>query len=516
MPFEFLKVKHPIWEANIELWERNERRLHGGDEVLDELRRFDWELEDGEDFKSRQNQATYINFAELYATMMIGHLLRKQPVADEALSFGAMGLVRRAAGQLFPSQSELVYYNTDGIGNDGSQWDTFWSDAVKHAMATGHRWIYVDAPRVAPQNGQDEINGLRPYLADISPRLVTNFDMVRGQLNMAVITTSTRKLVVGADGAVTGNEEVPQYLLLTRAGYDAFDAYSPLFGVGGWFLFDDKTEMIDAGAWDKTFGEIPLFPLYYQRALSSPTKPRMSRPGITELGNVAVSYMNLTSAADFDAWDAAKSLEWLRGVDIEGYNLAMAKLTAGSRYVPLTLHRDKAVVPEVTDSGVGAIVAEVFQVRLDAKVKEARLLAAMEATGTPDASGVSKNVGFIESKSPRLALIASELESCQRIAIHFLELRFGWAKPSGNVTWTRDFDLTEVRERVSEFFKIQQASGLFSPTLTTAAMIAAARDSKLITDDDTQAIIVAEYTKAAAEKVVSDAQQQDLVRQFGG
>jgi hypothetical protein len=68
---KWLDSQHGVYKANLNLWQRNERRLRGGEDVIGELRKFDWEL-DGDHYRLRQEQAAYINFPESYATKIAG------------------------------------------------------------------------------------------------------------------------------------------------------------------------------------------------------------------------------------------------------------------------------------------------------------------------------------------------------------------------------------------------------------------------------------------------------------
>jgi hypothetical protein len=275
-------------------------------------------------------------------------------------------------------------------------------------------------------------------------------------------------------------------------------------------------EPLERNPFDMTDGEIPLFPLFYQRdakparrlieltqvagAIAAPPlaigqsltvqNPAMSRPGTSELGNVAVSYMNLASAADFDAWDAGSSLTFLLGCDKEGYNLAKAKMDEGSRLIPVPTNQESGTPPQVMDSGTGAIVSAVFDTRLSAKREEAKELAAREIASVPDSSGESKKAGFGEVKAPRL-------EQAQNAAIWFLEKRFGNEQPRGGVTWTRDFDLEGLDDQINALFEREKASGYKSPTLGAKAMIVAAEEDGMIENKEERDKIEAEYIESA-------------------
>src|SRR6185312_11906367 len=160
------------------LWEQNERRFEGGHRVWDELWIFDWEtqplaargtalrdvkplpkrtrrtkdewldfspLGPGDHYMRRQEAAIYVNFMDSLATDVVGHLFKQAPAPQVGLDFGRLGKVRRKEDIDEPTQAELIYYNTDGVGVDGSQWDSFWSTQLKLAMVTGFRWIFVEA-----------------------------------------------------------------------------------------------------------------------------------------------------------------------------------------------------------------------------------------------------------------------------------------------------------------------------------------------------------------------------------
>lgn len=514
---QFLLQKHPIYDRWKDIWLRNERRIRGGDHVLSELQQFDWELATGAHYLARQQMATYVNFPDMFATTMIGHLLRKAPrVDDGALSFGRLGEVRTTRSTK-PTRAEMIYYNADGVGNNDSQWDNFWGNSTKWAMGTGHRWIMVETPRTpegVALTQQDELEGKRPYLVSLSPLSVPNWHFDRdGRLAWMVVAHLDRQPQV-LHGKFQGNVETTRYVLLVRKGITTLGAE---YASGGWWEFDSELNQVAGatGDWSRTGGVIPSFPHFYERdhGEANPSLlpseavevvnnvsgfPAMSRPGLTELGNAAVSYMNLSSAADFDAWDAAISVQFLLGVDESGFNLAMAKFAKGSRFIPVPVNRETEGIPSVHDSSTGTVVADVFDKRLASKRAEVSRQAVMESdTGTTAPSGISQQAEFSGAKAPRLALMASELEQAQNAAIYFLELRWGFAEPEGFAQWTRDFSLVDVLDSVNNFLALQKLAGVSSKTLTAKSLVLAARARDLINSDEEAELIRKEYEESS-------------------
>ncbi len=495
--YDWLTEKHPVWSQQEKRWQRQELLLTGSNEVVDaELAKFDWETQTGPAYVARKAQATYINFPDLFATAMMGHLLNAAPTPDSGLSFGTLGDVARERADT-PTQAELVYYNTDGVGIDGSQWDNFWLTSLKNAMGTGHRWIYVDATEEAPGTRADEIAGLRPYIVEYSPLSVINWEFDRGELLFAVLELFERNVSVDSTDAMIGNEPERVYLLFTKAGFNSLGSE---FSMGGWWKFNGEKEITSSlQGWESTEGRIPFFPLYYERAKSLKDCPRISRGAIDSIGNTAVSYMNIASAADFDAWDAAMSLQYFVGVDDTAFNIAMQKLKDGSKYIPVATNMETGRDPKIIDSSVGAVASDVFESRLKEKWRQARHLALIEATSAPESSGISKQLGFLEIKAPRLILLASELENAQNTAIHFLEQRFGNTRPEGFVTWTRDFDLESLTKEIEQHFTLETLANMDSPTARAAALTANAIKTGIVTTDADVKKVETEYQESAAK-----------------
>lgn len=534
--YGWLQEEHGVYKSHKERWKRNERRLRGGEAVLDELRPYEWEYahHDEEDtdailsamkrgnltehYSRRQAEATYINFPDMYATAMTGFLMRKVPEAGSGLTFGALGNVERTGRR--PSAAEMVFYNVDGAGVDGSQWDTWWMAVQRRAMATGHRWLFCDAPLEGAENEQDWLDGRRPYLTEFSPLSVPMWYFEDGHLAFAVVK-EFRPAPLVKNGQLTGMDPQKQhYMLMVREGVEVL---GDEFAGGGWWLFDPDTKKVEVngeevkGDWESTGGEIPLWAHYYDRDKGGPSFPAFSRSGLTELGQLAVSYMNLSSAWDFDIWDAAGSVQLLLGVTQTAFNIATGMLSRGNKMAPVPKDDDSGTVPDVYDASQGAVSSQVFTARLEMKHAEASRLAAMESIGTPDASGESKKAGFADLKSPRLALMASEIEQSQNTAIHFLEQRFtGTDTPSGEVKWDREFELMSMVEEVREIFELEALSRVRSQTVAVEGMLKALRDRNFIPNDETLETIRGEYRRAAADRSTREATERTLEEAFTG
>jgi len=523
MALEFLGQVHPVYAAHEELWQRNEIRLRGDDEVLDELRQFDWEREGGEvgasRFASRKQQATYLNFPEMLATSLTGHLMKSSPPVDKSLTFGELGEVRRSEDQATPSFAELVFYNVDGVGNDGSQWPNWWTTVTKRAMATGHRWLFVDQP--AGVDGvvtvEDVLNGVRPFLVEFSPLDIVNWHFVNGQLVFAVLKRAERSPLLNADGELEGNDFVDRYTLFVREG---FDGLGEQFVGGGWWRFDEEFEpLLGAdgqpltGDWSSFGGEIPLWAHFYDRDPGTRTKPAMSRSAITHLGQAAIGYMNLESACEFDAWDAAMSMLFFIGVSPETFNEVTQQASGGSRWVGLrhtTVEGGvldeglQPIMPQIHDGSTGAVPAGVFESALDRIVENASRMAAQEATGRPESSGLSKRAGFGDIKAPRLALLASEMEQSQNTAIRWLEMAFGFERPSGVVRWQREFDLLSLSDEVGELFDLVGKAGVRSARLDARSIVLSAQERGVILDDEEAAMVEDELSAAARLRQIQE------------
>lgn len=492
---KWLESKHPIYQANVDLWQKNESRMRGGPEILDELSKFDWEEEKNLHYIERQKNAVYLNFPDRFATVMVGHMMRQAPEVGNRLNFGTLGEVRRIRDINTPSPAELVYYNTDGVGNDGSQWNNFWTRAAKAAFPCGFRWVIAEGPENPPANFQDAINGKRPFLSHISPTAVTNWDFTDGQLGFAIIKRARRVLALISDTEFQNSVET-EFLVMVRKGYGALGSE---FANGGWFTFDKDGVLGAFGSFKNTRGEIPMVCLFYERVDPDSGTPTMARPGVTELGHAAIGYMNLASAADYDAWDSASTVRAILGADEDAYNIFIRKIKAGNRYAPVPPNKDSTQQAQIQDVSGGAVAGNVFDLRLQSKRHEAMELMLNELQAAPYASGESKKISFTDSRAPRLAMLASEIETAQNTMIHFLELMWGNPLPTGSVEWEREFDLLNASAAVNDYFTIEQLAGFKSPTAGTKAMMQVIKALGIVGDDETRTKIETEFMSAAVK-----------------
>lgn len=514
--FAFLDSVHPEYDERWPEWLLSYKRLVGGRHALDELVPFEWEVPDGEHHRMRKAQAIYPNFSDQYANVLAGHLTRNAPVVEDSLSFGTLGAVRRQKDIDEPSPAELLYYNTDGQGVNGSQWDPFWLHVIKGAVALGHWWVLVEGPPRVPSSFQDEIDGLRPWLSTYSPLSVRNWEWQNGRLMMLLVHRRVFRIVLGAEGRIE-RQYTTEKLLLTA---DGFLGFGRQFSNGGWYRFDEDHNLVQFGFFELTEGQIPAAPLYYERLRQSPISFACSKSGTVELGNLSVAHMNQTSAMLFDAWDAASSTAAVLGADADGYNLFIQKMKAGNRFAPVPLMKDleHPPVPQIADTSMGGVVSNVFDTTIRKIEDTAERLMMEQLNSAPYASGESKKVTWREGKSPRLTIMAGEVETAQNTIIHFAEQMWGTARagrPAGAVEWPRSFDIAQPADEIMKYFQVVEMSQLRSPTAEARAMLALLRRLALMPDDETKAKIERELgvsAEAVAKRLREPAAPQPAAR----
>lgn len=310
----FLDARHQIhmqWDA---FWRQQGLRLYGGDAVKGELKPFSTEMDPNDkaavaQYAYRQSTAPYLNFMDVDATAFVGHLSSAAPTPGQGLVFGALGDVtpreKRRPGS--DTIADMIWYNVDGAGEDGSQWIPFWDGVTKRAKATGHRWMFVEGPVQTAASREGEQMGLRPWLMEFDPTQVWNWEFQRRELMFATIKVPMRDLKRDGDKLV-GNDPVDWTLLLVREGYDRLGSE---FAGGGWFLFDADHKPMDGEPWVPTLnGQIPMWAHYYEQHRSLPGLPTMSRSGLAEIGNIAISYMNQSRPWSHRRWIPVTSAQW--------------------------------------------------------------------------------------------------------------------------------------------------------------------------------------------------------------
>lgn len=495
MAYDFLKETHPVHKAHADEWDRRERLLRGGVDVIEtELERFEWEEANGQHYKHRKRQAVYPGFGEVFVRTMVGHVLRDRPAAGDGLYFGGLGNVDRTDGQTEASRAEQVFYNVNGTGGDGQQlWQ--WVAAVfQRAGATGMRWVLTESPPWSRPGQQptvaDEQAGFRPYTVEFSPRVVTNWLRERGQLQWCVIRIrqDTRRVV---NGSFAGAVDEPGYYLLVRKGHAGLGAE---FAVGGWWKFDDSGEKIaDAdGRWDRTRGEIPISLAVWEwedaTTAADETPLPLARGGTTALDNLSVAYMNAKSAWRSNMWRAAGGPTMLLGVDSDTWPIAREQWMSGASLIGVPHSRDGTHQVQIAHSGAAAVTTGAFKELLSDMTDEAERMMIQMASSTPDSSGRSKEAGFAETKAPRLTLLAENIESFMNTTLRFVELRYGIASPSAYVTMPREFDLTPVEQDIHDFFETFRMSELRSSTLESEAMVRLAEARGLVNDENREVV----------------------------
>lgn len=557
-----LASTHAVYRACVADWLTAERRQFGGSPALSELQPFAGES--ATDYAIRQRKATYVPFGKVYASANAGHLLRQMPMPN----MGALGAVRtrEARGTGRPSLGELIWYNVDGVGSDGTSWDAWWARVTEEIHGPGFRWIFVEAP---PGDGAaTAAEGRRPYLVDFTPAQVPNWHFADGRLEWAIVRVPTRRPRLGATG-YEGNDAETGYYLLVRRGFQGFGAP---FARGGWWTFDGQMAPLAAGDWSRTRGEIPLFLYAYERsdglrgagahtpgvvpvvrgttssvlgeetatllgasAVQAPVTayPALARSGTLEVGNVSVALMDAISERDYDAREAAASTLTVAGVnpgykDADGaavqnnFNDFAALAALRAKLLPLPASviptgvdaQDRrtfsVVVPTVQDSSLGAVPAEVYEKIIASKFTEAREIIARELTAAPDSSGASKQAGFTEGKSPRLALLAGNCEAAMNAALYFLELRAGAEQPRAYVTLPRDYDLAPVLDTIDRALERLQVAQLRSPTLAVSLTARALDEDGLMPEAPRERQAVLDELRESASAAVPTALEQLL------
>lgn len=490
----FLDATLPMYNQHLEGWKREERRLHGGDAVLSELLR--WKGEDNAYFLARTAQAGYLTFPKLHATTLTGHLSKETPEPD----YGNLGKVRPRSDITQPTLAEILNYNVDGIGQDGTELKPYFDSVQERAIATGYRWLLVELPskatlgEIRETHGrdpaaekltmQDVLEGFRPYAVEYSPISVPFWQLSNGRLDFAVIKiTLTPTLLVDEFSQPVGSDD-GRYLLVRRG----FKGLGPDFAAGGWWKFDPDHNVVDQGTWDQTLGQIPFFPFIGEPNPGTTERPTIARSLTMELGQISVSLMNRMSERNYNVSFSAKSISFILGIDPESHAKVIEQHDAASIMVgvPPVMRADGTVgIPTMWNSSAAAIDATVFESTINGGIAEAREIMVRQVTSTPDSSGRSKEAGFAEATSPLLARLAGTRQQAINTFLYFASLRFGIADPTASVTIPRDFNLQPVVDDIDAMLSTLKRSWLRSPTWEADLLIRSGDERGLLPEDKT-------------------------------
>ena len=484
-----LALRHPAYEAFLPRWQLAETRLRAGRAAAEELAPFPSEVEDGQAHTSRKERAVCLPLMHETAREFVDSVSRQAPrpgeaQADRALSLGTLGSVRPELGGFgeptddgtgitSATRAELLWTNADGTGDDGASFET-WIDGVqRRAMATGFRWVGVEAPPRDPERvytAADDDTVLRPYAVEFSPAATPYWLVERGTLQVLhVVTTSARPKLNGSK--VEAKDET-EHLVYIRAGYDGF---GDRFKAGGWWRFKPDGDERASGAWTSTGGAIPFCRFFYERDPQSPTG---ARAGLDAVGSIQTGLMDLESAARSDAHVRSSGVIVVAGVSKEAHKAASAQLAAGSRFVGLEAPPASTGKPAIHDMGSvsasGAVTAEI-----DRLFAWAKSVASLELTSGPNASGRARETEYEAKASPRLAHMGRMREEAVAFLLRFFELRWGGpgTTPTSAVRYPRRYSLASATERLVSAIDALSASGITSPTLAVKAAEAALSDS---------------------------------------
>jgi hypothetical protein len=502
----WLDTKHAIFGTHETAWKREERRLSGGDVVLDEVIKFGHEETDS--FEARKKWARWINFARIHTTVLSGHLRREQPLPE----MGQMGLIRsRAEAQGQPSLAELFYYNADGVGSDGSQLPAFMDGVEQRALATGFRWLMVEMPseetlaairlragrqpregEVAPTTEEDVRQGFRPFLVEYSPLAVTNWRFRDGVLVWAIIRIPVESERDFASEQVTGDG----YYLLVRGGYTGL---GDEFKEGGWWKYDASKKQLDHRRWDDTDGQIPMWLHLGEPGNGTFERPSIGQSSTMELGQISADLMNAQSEQRFNARQAAKSVNYFLGIDTDSHSRVIEQLGDGQIMVGVKASvapDGSIVVPSVWNSSAAALDTEVYKTIIDSAIAEAKEIMVRQVTSTPEASGVSKEAGFAEATSPLLARIAATAEQSWNTMLYFVARRFGIARPTASIQLPREYELRNVLDSIDQMLVTIKETGMNSPAWVRSLVQRKGDELDLLPEEEREAV-EAELTEAS-------------------
>lgn len=455
-----LGLQNPIYKrlgGTNGVWAKNERRLRGGTDIVDEL--FPWEFEtDGEGHhKSRQDRAVYTNFPARMTEKFVGHLSREAPKIGEAVDFGPLGQVSVTRSAEL-TRADMLYQSADGTGNDGTDWVSFFDGVQKRAMATGHRWLVIEVPMKKTGGSaymSDEEAGLRPYIIEYSPTQVPDWHYQDGKLQYLIVKYSVRTPVL-KKGSIDSVAQ-SRTMVYVRRGFEGFGEY---YSTGGHWLYDENENLLSFGSNARTNGEIPAVPFFYEK-----DDEDFSRPALTQIGQIAVAHMNLDSAGDNDAIEGGMRRIYALGLRSEEHDVVKDQIDQGSRFVAVPSSAIDGRNPQIIDSAQ-ATANDAIESRMKKKEQQAAFLAMDELRSGANTSGISRQIEWSDLKSPRLALMARNRAVAENMCLRYAIMRWGFTDTeTAFIDWKFDFDIVPVIDDVKDLVDITMNMGVKSGTL---------------------------------------------------
>jgi len=508
---DILSSKNPVFVkmgGDTGLWAKNERRLRGGYDIVDELFPWDYETKGQGEHKERQDRAVYVNFPARMTEKFVGHLSREAPRPGDAVSFGPLGeITPTPAGEL--TRADMLYRSVDGTGDYGTDWVSFFDGVQKRAMATGHRWLVVEMPAVPEESRgkqmtkADEDAGQRPYVVEYSPTKVPDWHYDNGVLQWLLVKYGVR--VPKVEGGKFEAVEEERTTLYVRSGYTGLGTS---FMLGGWFMYDAEDKLIDFGDWERTNGEIPAVPFFYDT-----DKTTFSRPATTQIGQIAVAHMNLGSAGDNDAIEGGIRRIWGLGIRPEEHEQVVKQVKAGSRFVSISTSSAEGRNPQIIDSA-SASANEAVESRMTRHEESAAFLAMDELRTGANTSGFARQMEFFNVKSPRLALMARHRSAAENAILRYAILRWGEMDTSSAfIKWKPDYDPSPVIKDVAEVFALLTEREINSTTLDTLLVKVVLEDKGLAVGEignQYQQIINEITADRVASRNTSDSEQAEV------
>ncbi|MCI0658176.1 MAG: hypothetical protein L0170_14080, partial [Acidobacteria bacterium] len=273
------------------------------------------------------------------------------------------------------------------------------------------------------------------------------------------------------------------YYLLVRRG---FTGLGDTWSGGGWWKFDPDHDLLDTGTWDQAQGQIPFFPFIGEPSPGTTERPAIARSLTMELGQLAVALMNRISERNWNITFAAKSINFILGIDPGSHAQVIEQHEGGSIMVgvpPVMLQDGKVGIPTMWNSSAAALDSQVFKDAIEGALAEAREIMVKQVTSTPDSTGRSKEAGFAEATSPLLARLAGSRQQAMNTFLYFASLRFGILDPNASVTIPRDFNLQPVVDDIDAMLSTLKRSWLRSPTWEADLIIRAGDERGLLPED---------------------------------